>query len=77
MEQLIQQVFDLVTGDSSCVEHMKGTEAGMWKVEEMQDNIHPLIINFGDNSSPIDNRLQARFATHWASWLFTNFLRLR
>jgi hypothetical protein len=54
-------------GDNSCVEHLK---AGMWKVDEMQDNIHPLIINFGDNSSPIDDRLQARLASHWASCVY-------
>jgi hypothetical protein len=34
-----------------CVEYMKGVKVGMWKGDEMQNIIIPLIINFGDNSS--------------------------
>jgi hypothetical protein len=46
-----------VTADGwkDCVEHVKGIEAGMWTADEIQDDIEPLIINFGDNSSAGDD----------------------
>jgi hypothetical protein len=38
--------FDSVTSDSwtDCVEHVKRVEAGMWRADEIQDDIEPLII---------------------------------
>jgi hypothetical protein len=37
------------------VEHVKDVKAGMWKADEIQDNIKRLIINSGDNASSEDS----------------------
>jgi hypothetical protein len=44
--------FDSVTADSwtDCVEHVKRVEAGIWRADEIQDDIEPLIMNIGENS---------------------------
>jgi hypothetical protein len=48
--------FDSVTADrwTGCVEHVKCTEAGIWRADEIQDNFEPLIIKTGENSSSSD-----------------------
>jgi hypothetical protein len=57
MEQLIQQGFDSVTPDrwKDCVEHVKCVETGMWRADEIQDDIEPLIIKTGENESSSDD----------------------
>jgi hypothetical protein len=39
---------------TDCVEHVKRVEAGMWRAEETQDDIEPLIIKIGESSSSSD-----------------------
>jgi hypothetical protein len=57
MEQLFQQGFESVTADrwTDCVEHVTRVEAGMWRAEEIHDDIEPLLMNTGQNSSSSDD----------------------
>jgi hypothetical protein len=49
--------FDSVTADkwTDCMEHVKRVEAGMWRADKIQDDIEPLIIKIGVNSSCSDD----------------------
>jgi hypothetical protein len=38
---------------------VKRVEAGMWRADEIQDNIEPLIIKIGENSSSSDNSVDS------------------
>jgi hypothetical protein len=48
---------DSVTADrwTDCVERVKRVEAGMWTADEIHDDIEPLIIKIGENSSSNDD----------------------
>jgi hypothetical protein len=57
MDKLIHEGFDRVTVENwrNYVQHVKEIEAKMWRADEIQDNIDPLIINLGDDSSSAES----------------------
>jgi exo-beta-1,3-glucanase (GH17 family) len=54
MDKLIHEGTDCVTVENlrNCAQHVKKIKVKMWTGDEIQDNIDPLVINFGDDSSP-------------------------
>jgi hypothetical protein len=52
MDKLIHEEFSRVTAENlrNYVRHVKEIEAKMWRADEIQDNIDPLIIDLGDDS---------------------------
>jgi transposase len=57
MDKLIHEGFGHVTVENwrNYVRHVKEIEAKMWRADEIQDNIDPLIINLGDDSSSAES----------------------
>jgi hypothetical protein len=47
---------------TDCVEHVK---AGIWRADEIQDDIEPLIIKIGGNSSTSDQGMNGEFNGHY------------
>jgi hypothetical protein len=70
--------FDSVTADSwtDCVEHVKRVEAGIWRADEIQDDIEPLIITVNPvtiRPTVIKARMVRTTTTTWkAQHLFIN-----
>jgi hypothetical protein len=57
MDKLTHEGFDRVTIEKqrNYVQHVKEIKAKMWTADEIQDNIDPLIINLGDDSSSAES----------------------
>jgi hypothetical protein len=50
---------------TDCVEQVKRVEAGIWRADEIQDGIEPLIIKIGGNSSYSDQEMNGEDHGHY------------
>jgi hypothetical protein len=57
MYKLVQKGFDRVSVENwrNNVQRVKEIEAKMWRADEVQDNIHPRIIDLGNDSSSAES----------------------